>query len=132
MVQVLSVRGFPPRIWLRPRAHQRFLGEVCRTGELPSACWPERLEVKLCQTLYKRHRGPSVLRTPSLQLPSAAANPKGPYLDKELTAHRPSLQSEYQNLALEAALDAALKDAKLKSSQRAEQQQQEQEQQQRK
>jgi len=64
-------------------------------------------------------------RVPLLQIPSAAANPKGPYLDKELTAHRPSLQSEYQNLALEAALDAALADARLRSSKRTQEQQQE-------
>ncbi|KAF5839779.1 hypothetical protein DUNSADRAFT_18657 [Dunaliella salina] len=60
--------------------------------------------------------------------PSAAANPKGPYLDKEVTSHRPSLQSEYQNLALEAALDSALADARRRSSNRAQQQQQQQEQ----
>lgn len=46
------------------------------------------------------------------QIPSAAANPKGPYLPKELTEHRPSLQSEFQNLALEQALDAALANAR--------------------
>lgn len=42
------------------------------------------------------------------QLPSAASNPKGPYLPKELTAQRPDLHTEFQNLALEQALDAAL------------------------
>lgn len=61
------------------------------------------------------------------QLPSAAANPKGPYLDKETTAHRPSLQSEYQNLALEAALDAALAEARSRKSKQQQRQQQQQE-----
>ncbi len=42
------------------------------------------------------------------QLPSAAANPKGPYLPPELTEHRPTLHSEFQKLALERALDDAL------------------------
>jgi len=45
-------------------------------------------------------------------LPSAAANPKGPYLPKEVTEHRPTLHSEFQKLALEAALDAALDEAR--------------------
>ncbi|GLC45121.1 hypothetical protein PLESTB_001470800 [Pleodorina starrii] len=44
--------------------------------------------------------------------PSAATNAKGPYLPKELTEHRPTLQSEYSALVLEAALDAALEEAR--------------------
>ncbi|PNH01361.1 hypothetical protein TSOC_012751 [Tetrabaena socialis] len=50
--------------------------------------------------------------------PSAASNPKGPYLPKELTEHRPSLQSEYSKLVLEAALDAALVEARKSKSDR--------------
>ncbi|KXZ52901.1 hypothetical protein GPECTOR_8g280 [Gonium pectorale] len=44
--------------------------------------------------------------------PSAASNPKGPYLPKDLTEHRPTLQSEYSKLVLETALDAALEEAR--------------------
>lgn len=51
---------------------------------------------------------------PPLQHPSAATNPKGPYLPKELTAHRPSLHSEYQKIVLEEALDAAITDLRNK------------------
>lgn len=54
--------------------------------------------------------------------PSAASNPKGPYLPKELTEHRPSLQSEYSKLALEAALDSALEEARGKRQARQQQQ----------
>lgn len=53
---------------------------------------------------------------PSAQLPSAAANPKGPYLPKELTEHRPSLHTEFQKLALETALDAALLEVRSKKA----------------
>jgi len=59
-----------------------------------------------------------------MQIPSAAANPKGPYLKKELTEHRPTLQSEFQNLALEAALDSALEEARAARRQREARQQQ--------
>lgn len=52
-----------------------------------------------------------------VQHPSAATNPKAPYLPKELTEHRPSLHTEYQKLALEAALDAALDEARAKKRQ---------------
>jgi hypothetical protein len=44
--------------------------------------------------------------------PSAAANPKGPYLPKEVTEGRPTLHSEFQKLRLEQALDAALIEAR--------------------
>lgn len=50
--------------------------------------------------------------------PSAASNPKGPYLPKELTEHRPTLQSEYSKLVLEQALDAALEEARKSKQQR--------------
>lgn len=53
-----------------------------------------------------------------LQTRSAAANPKGPYLPKDLTEHRPTLQSEYSKLILEQALDAALEDARKAKSER--------------
>lgn len=46
------------------------------------------------------------------QLPSAAANPRGPYLPHEVTEHRPSLHSEFGKLRLEQALDAALQEAR--------------------
>eukprot|EP00955_Chlamydomonas_euryale_P033555 347947-Chlamydomonas_euryale.AAC.14 len=45
-------------------------------------------------------------------IPSAATNPHGPYLPKEVTEHRPTLHSEFQKLRLEAALDAALSEVK--------------------
>uniref|UniRef100_A0A7S0UT38 Uncharacterized protein n=1 Tax=Polytomella parva TaxID=51329 RepID=A0A7S0UT38_9CHLO len=48
--------------------------------------------------------------------PSAASNPRGPYLPKELTDQRPDLHSEYQNLLLETALDAALDDIRQKNA----------------
>lgn len=51
--------------------------------------------------------------------PSAASNPKGPYLPKDVTEHRPTLHSEYQKLALEAALDAAIDDAAKKKEGKA-------------
>ncbi len=54
----------------------------------------------------------------TLQHPSAASNPKGPYLPKELTEHRPTLQSEYSKLVLEQALDAALEEARKSKQQR--------------
>lgn len=57
-----------------------------------------------------------------MQHPSAASNPKGPYLPKELTEHRPSLQSEYSKLALEAALDSALEEARSKRQARQQEQ----------
>ena len=44
------------------------------------------------------------------QLESAATNPRGPYLPKEVTENRPTLQSEFQKLRLEQALDAALEE----------------------
>ena len=58
-----------------------------------------------------------------VQFPSAATNPKGPYLPKDLTQHRPSLQSEFQNLTLEVALDTAIAEARAKK-QRAQEQEQ--------
>jgi hypothetical protein len=58
-----------------------------------------------------------------LQLPSAAANPKGPYLPKEVTENRPTLHSEFQKLALERALDAAIAEARSKNSGATSQQQ---------
>jgi hypothetical protein len=53
------------------------------------------------------------------QTRSAASNPKGPYLPKELTAHRPSLQSEYSKLVLEQALDAAIDEARKAKQERS-------------
>ncbi len=47
-----------------------------------------------------------------MQLTSAALNPNGPYLPKEVTEQRPTLQSEFQQLQLERAIDAALIDLK--------------------
>lgn len=44
--------------------------------------------------------------------PSAANNPKGPYLSREVTEGRPTLHSEFSNLRLEAAVDAALKESR--------------------
>ena len=46
------------------------------------------------------------------QLPSAATNPLGPYLPKEVTEGRPNLHTEFQRLRLEAAVDAALAEAR--------------------
>lgn len=43
--------------------------------------------------------------------PSAATNPNGPYLPKAVTQDRPTLHSEFSKLRLEAAVDAALKEA---------------------
>jgi hypothetical protein len=48
----------------------------------------------------------------NMQYPSAAANPKGPYLPKEVTEGRPTLHSEFHKLRLEQALDAALIEAR--------------------
>ncbi len=65
--------------------------------------------VELGSAARSRHYASPATHT---QLPSAAENPSGPYLPKELTEHRPTLQSEFQKLALEAALDAALEDVR--------------------
>lgn len=56
------------------------------------------------------------LHHPCTQLPSAASNPKGPYLPKEVTENRPTLHSEFQALALEKALDAALAELRSKKA----------------
>lgn len=53
------------------------------------------------------------------QNPGAASNPRGPYLPEEVTAHRPTLHSEYQKLVLEEALDAALAEVRAKKQQAA-------------
>lgn len=88
-----------------------------------AACAPTPLATGLC-VLSAPHshaalHPPCAHRTvPSLhpcappQHPSAASNAKGPYLPKELTEHRPTLQSEYSKLVLEQALDAALEEAR--------------------
>lgn len=46
--------------------------------------------------------------------PSAASEPKGPYLPKELADKRPTLQSAYADIVLEQTIDAMLEDIKRK------------------
>lgn len=55
-----------------------------------------------------------------MQSPTAASNPAGPYLPLEVTKDRPTLQSVYQEVQLEEALDAALAEAKLRKQRRSE------------
>lgn len=66
-----------------------------RMSELARLCWG----LDVWAACFDVPNNPTPL-PPALQLPSAAANPSGPYLSKEATAQRPTLHSGAEPLCL--------------------------------